>query len=128
MNHSSTPAELLERRSRLLYNSAILSFLLSEFKAELENASILDNVEDACLATPREGMMAFLVQLDQFLRDRVKADPSLGYLDLVASLNQVQGIKTLQQQIAWLERLLDSTQVEIEMLNDALREFEQVDQ
>lgn len=128
MNHSSTPAELLERRSRLLYNSAILSFLLSEFKAELENASILDNVEDGCPATPREGMMAFLVQLDQFLRDRVKADPSLGYLDLVASLNQAQGIKTLQQQIAWLERLLDSTQVEIEMLNDALREFEQVDQ
>ncbi|MCP9771080.1 hypothetical protein KBY66_00325 [Synechococcus sp. Tobar12-5m-g] len=126
--HSSTRVELVERRDRLLYNAACFQFLLSESKSELEHGELLDDDRLASHSTPKEEMMSFFVQLDQFVRDRVSADPSLGYLDRVDPQQNVQEIKKLEYQTAWLERLLNFLHLEIKMLNDALHQLEQADQ
>jgi hypothetical protein len=128
LEHSSTPAELAERRDRLLYNSACFQFLLSESKSELEKVGLLDDDRLASLSTPKEEVRAFLVRLDQFVRDRLSADPSLGYLDLLGLQEHVENIQKFEYQTAWFERLLSFIHLEIKMLDDALQQLEQVEQ
>jgi hypothetical protein len=126
-DHTSTQAELAERRDRLLYNSACFQFLLHESKSELENWELLDDDRLASLSTPKGELLACLSHLDQFVRDRFSADPSFGYLDLTAPKQHVHDIKKLQYQTVWLERLLSFIELEVKMLNDALQQLEQVE-
>lgn len=123
LDSSSTKEELEDRRHRLGYNSACLNFFLNEFKDELKKNGLLDDSNQASIATPHEEMMTFLVELDQVVRDRVSSDPTLGYLELYAPDQPSQGIEKLKLQIAWLERLLSSLQGEIKIINDILSEL-----
>lgn len=128
LEHSSTPAELSERRDRLLYNAACFQFLLSESRSELQRVGLLDDDRLAFLSTPKEEVWAFLVQLDQFVRDHLSADPGPGHLVLLGPQQHVEDIQKFEYQTAWLERLLSFIQVEIKMLDDALQQLKKAEQ